>query len=102
MKLLVDSCLSFHAVEAIRQAGHDATWAGEWPSDPGDEQILCIASAESRILVTIDKDFGELVMVQGMLHCGLIRLVGFRARDQGTAILRILQSTNRSFRTGQY
>jgi predicted nuclease of predicted toxin-antitoxin system len=62
------------------------------PSDPGDPRILKAAADESRILVTIDKDFGELVIVQGMLHPGLIRLVGFRAGEQGQAILRLLSA----------
>jgi len=38
-------------------------WAGEWPEDPGDEEILERAHVEGRILVTLDKDFGELAIV---------------------------------------
>jgi len=41
-------------------------------------------------MVTIDKDFGELAIVQGMVHFGLIRLVGFRAAEQGAAVVRLL------------
>jgi predicted nuclease of predicted toxin-antitoxin system len=67
-------------------------WAGDWPRDPGDEQILRRAAAESRGLATIDKDFGELLIVQGMLNVGLIRLVGFRSRDQGAALVRLLST----------
>ena len=44
----------------------------------------------SRVLVTIDKDFGELVIVRGMVHIGLIRLVGFRAGEQGSAVVHLL------------
>ena len=62
MKVLLDSCVSGQTAETVRQAGHDVTWAGDWPSDPGDEQILQRAAAESRVLVTIDKDFGELAI----------------------------------------
>ena len=31
--------------------------------DPGDEEILATAYAEGRILITLDKDFGELAVV---------------------------------------
>lgn len=90
MKVLLDSCVSGHAAEAIREAGHDVAWAGDWPSDPGDDEILRVAAEESRVLVTIDKDFGELVIVRGAFHAGLIRLVGFRAGEQGAAVVRLL------------
>ena len=73
----------------MRKAGHDVIWTGEGP-DPGDTVILQRAAAERRILITLDKDFGELAIVQGISHAGLIRLVGFRARDQGPAIVRLL------------
>ena len=37
---------------------------GDWPTDPGDDDILTYAYQEDRILVTLDKDFGELAIVQ--------------------------------------
>jgi predicted nuclease of predicted toxin-antitoxin system len=90
VKVLLDSCIAAPAADIVRQAGHDVTWAGDWPRDPGDEEILRRAVAESRVLATIDKDFGELVIVQGMVHVGLIRLIGFRSRDQGPSLVRLL------------
>ena len=90
MNILLDSCISSLAAELVRKAGHDVVWAGDWPRDPGDEEILRRAAQESRVLVTIDKDFGELIIVKGLLHFGMIRLIGFRARDQGPAIIRLL------------
>ena len=59
-------------------------------SDPGDREILTIAHQEGRVLVTLDKDFGELVMLHGVRHAGIVRLVGFRAREQGDAIRQIV------------
>lgn len=95
MKFLLDSCVSGRLAERLRDAGHDAMWTGDWPADPGDSLILATAAAEQRILVTIDKDFGELAIVQGHPHSGLIRLIGFRVTEQGDAILRII-STHRA------
>jgi len=91
VRVLLDSCVSGVAASAIGLAGHDVVWAGDWPTDPGDEQVLARAAEEARILVTIDKDFGELAVVRGMVHAGMIRLVGFRAADQGAAVVRLLE-----------
>jgi len=39
-----------------------------------DSDILILAVKENRILVTVDKDFGDLVFTKGYAHCGVIRL----------------------------
>ena len=46
-----------------REAGHDVVWAADWPTVPGDKEILRRAHQEARVLVTLDKDFGELAIV---------------------------------------
>ena len=53
-------------------------WSGDWEFDPGDEEILKFAYQSNRVLVTLDKDFGELAILKGLPHYGLIRLSGFR------------------------
>lgn len=90
MKLLLDSCVWGGAKVDLATAGHDVVWAGDWDQDPGDEAILDVARSEGRILVTLDKDFGELAIVHGAKHCGIVRLAGFRAREQGPATLRVV------------
>jgi predicted nuclease of predicted toxin-antitoxin system len=62
--------------------GHDAIWAGDWTPDPGDEAILEFAHRESRILITLDKDFGELAVVFGKPHSGIVRLVDIHPSRQ--------------------
>ena len=42
------------------------------------------------MLITQDKDFGELVIVKGQSHEGIVRLVGFAGREQGDICARIL------------
>ena len=90
MRLLLDACVWKGALAALRGSGHDAAWAGEWPQDPGDDEILAEAHRERRILVTLDKDFGELAVVQRRPHSGIIRLVGIAARRQGAVCIELL------------
>lgn len=91
MKLLLDACVWGGAQYELQAAGHDTAWVGDWKEDPGDDEILVVARAQSRVLVTLDKDFGELVIVRGRPHAGIIRLVGFSAREQARACLLILE-----------
>ncbi len=65
MKILLDSCVWGKARGDLESAGHDVVWVGDWPEDPGDEEILAHACSERRILVTLDKDFGELAVFHG-------------------------------------
>lgn len=91
MKLLLDTCVWGGAQETLSSAGLDVVWTGDWERDPGDQEILAFAHREGRILVTLDKDFGELAIVLGHPHSGIVRLVGFRAREQAIACLRVLE-----------
>jgi predicted nuclease of predicted toxin-antitoxin system len=90
VRLLLDTCVWGKAADELRSAGHDAVWAGEWSDDPGDAEILARAHTDGPVLVTLDKDFGELVIVQGIRHSGLLRIVNTSARKQGNAILDVL------------
>jgi predicted nuclease of predicted toxin-antitoxin system len=90
MKVLLDSCVWGGAREVIAASGHDVQWVGDWEGDPGDSAILNLAHTEGRVLVTLDKDFGELAIVKGAPHAGIIRLVGIRAREQGPVAVQVL------------
>jgi predicted nuclease of predicted toxin-antitoxin system len=89
MKILLDSCVWGKARAELEASGHDVVWCGDWPSDPGDEQILAHAHEQGRGLVTLDKDFGELAVVRGASHSGILRLVGISAHQQAAICLRV-------------
>ena len=91
MRLLLDSCVWGGVRAALAAANHDVEWVGAWAEDPGDEQILARAHTARRILVTLDRDFGELAVVRGAPHSGIIRLVNLAARDQAPACQRALE-----------
>jgi predicted nuclease of predicted toxin-antitoxin system len=43
------------------------------------------------VLVTMDKDFGELAVVRGVSHCGIVRLVDVAASRQAEVCLMVLK-----------
>jgi predicted nuclease of predicted toxin-antitoxin system len=60
MRLLANENFPLDAVETLRADGHDVAWIREDARGVNDEQILQRAQQEERILITFDKDFGEL------------------------------------------
>jgi predicted nuclease of predicted toxin-antitoxin system len=90
MKILLDSCIWGGAKIDLEKAGIDTKWVGDFLKDPGDELIIQLAVRESRVIVTQDKDFGELAIFRGVPHFGIIRLVNFSARQHGIVTVEIL------------
>ena len=50
--------------------------------DPGDRALLDWAAKETRILVTIDTDFGQLIYRENLSHAGLVRLPDVPTRER--------------------
>jgi len=90
MKLLLDTCVWGGAKDELRSIGHDVLWTGDLTEDPGDEDILAQAHRELRVLITLDKDFGELAIRRSLPHSGIVRLVNVGARQQGTVCQQVL------------
>ena len=90
MRLLIDSSFWAPGVLALRQAGHDVEAVSDWPADPGDRAILAYAHARRRILVTLDKDFGDLIVRDGHPHAGLLRLVTVSVHSQASMALEAI------------
>lgn len=86
----MDSCVSSFAVRDLREAGFEVLWIPETGYDPGDKEIIQKAFSENYILVTADKDFGELVFAFNMPCPAIIRLVNIPAKEQGKILLKAL------------
>jgi len=82
MKFLIDRCAGRLIAQWLRSQGHDVVESRERGPDPGDRTVLEWAASESRILVTIDTDFGQLVFLENAPHCGLIRLPDVPAKER--------------------
>ena len=60
MRFLANENFPFDAVEALRQKSHDVVWIRTDAPGISDPEVLHLAQVEERILLTFDKDFGEL------------------------------------------
>lgn len=61
LKFLADECCDTGLVASLRKDGHDVFYVLEEKAGVADEVVLEEAYTKGRILLTEDKDFGELV-----------------------------------------
>ncbi len=74
-KFLANENVAGSAVDAVRQAGFDMTWVKDRAAGASDETVMGMALAEGRVLVTFDKDFGEMAYRRGQdASCGVVLL----------------------------
>ncbi|MFX0195947.1 MAG: DUF5615 family PIN-like protein [Candidatus Hodarchaeota archaeon] len=69
-------------VEYLRSVGHDVSAVAETVPQANDLNMLDRAANEKRILVTSDKDFGELIFRSAKAHHGVVLL---RLHDESPA-----------------
>lgn len=97
---LLDTCVWGGIRAGLISAGHDIVWAGEWKEDPGDDEILARAYRDGRILITLDKDFGELAVVHGQPHAGIVRLVTWSSQQQAVICTLVLDRYGSELQAG--
>lgn len=97
MKFLLDESAEYRIAHALRVRGHDVTAiAHDYPRALPDIEVLAIAVAEQRILITNDRDFGELIVRQKLPHTGVIysRLELAAPVEEKIAVLQRLLSSH--------
>lgn len=97
MQFLANENFPLDAVEAIRQAGHDVAWVRTDAPGSKDPEVLRRAVSERRVLLTFDKDFGNLAFQFGLpANCGIVL---FRLQASSSAVLATLVVTALQSRT---
>jgi predicted nuclease of predicted toxin-antitoxin system len=88
LKFLVDESSGGAIAGYLKDAGHDVLLVGEVMPQADDTEILTRAFEEQRIVITNDKDFGELAVHSGQPNSGVVLL---RLRDEGnTSRVRVI------------
>lgn len=72
MRFLADESCDFAVVRALRAAGHDVAAATESARGADDSVIIDRARDEARLLLTEDRDFGQLVFAAAKDTAGVI------------------------------
>jgi len=89
--ILADENIVADVVARLRADGQDVVWIAELSPSIADGEVLERAAREGRVLVTDDKDFGELVVREGRPHRGvlLLRLHGMPPQERAALVSRV-------------
>ena len=99
MNLLADESIGKSIVDELRRNGHNVLYITEFAPSIDDESVLHQANLNRALLLTEDKDFGELVFRQGLVHMGvvLIRLSGLSLPAKVTSVSTVLATTRTNY-----
>ena len=94
MNLLADESVDKPIVNRLRQDGRNVLSIAELDPSINDEMVLCRANQNGALLITADKDFGELVFRLGQIHAGvvLVRLAGLSPQAKAKIVSAVLVS----------
>ncbi len=74
MRFLADENVSRLVIQRLRADGHEVSSISEMHPGVPDKSVLVTAEVEGRVLITEDRDFGELVVRQRMAVRGVLLL----------------------------
>ncbi|HLF92819.1 MAG TPA: DUF5615 family PIN-like protein [Planctomycetota bacterium] len=103
MKFHANENIEAEAVAFLRSSGHDVTYAAEIQPRASDEDVLARATTEARILITSDKDFGELCFHRALPSCGVVLIRGKDLSADGRIrLLGMLLASKPPLETGSF
>jgi len=93
LKFIADVNVEKPIIDYLSGKGYDVKWIPDYDCQILDKDLLIMAKAENRILITNDKDFGELIFLRNKLSAGiiLIRVKGQGVQNKVKLIKRLLQ-----------
>jgi len=98
MRFLVDECTGPAVAQWLRLQNHDVVSVFDEIRGADDREVIRIANEQNRILITNDKDFGELVFREKKPHNGviLLRLEDERAANKKDVLEHLLEKYENS------
>lgn len=92
MKLLADESVDRPVIARLRHDGHEVAAIAEDSPGVADDKVLARAHGAGIVLLSADKDFGELVYRQRRPHAGvlLLRLSGLSEDEKCELVARAI------------
>jgi predicted nuclease of predicted toxin-antitoxin system len=92
MNWVADESVERPIVERLRREGHAVWYVAEMDPSITDNEVLRHANEQNAMLITADKDFGELVFQKGLSSNGvlLLRLAGLSNETKAQIVSRIV------------
>jgi predicted nuclease of predicted toxin-antitoxin system len=99
MNLLADEGVDKQIVVRLREEGYSVSYVAEMAPGISDDIVLELANKEGSLLLTSDKDFGDLVFRLRRLSAGvvLIRLAGLTPAKKASVISKHSQELAKAF-----
>lgn len=93
MNFFADEGVDGQIVARLRNDGHDVLYAAENIAGTDDDEILQLANKDKRILITRDKDFGELAYRDKKVHSGIIlnRLYELTSEKKAEIVSKVIK-----------
>ena len=88
MKFVADESVDYQIITRLREDGHEVIYIAETQSGASDNAVLTKANLQQAVLLTSDKDFGDLVFRQHLISSGivLLRIAGL-SQERNAAIV---------------
>jgi len=91
VRFLLDVCAASRSLQAaLAELGHDVLSVRDWNPRATDRSVLALAYEDRRILITEDKDFGELVFLLRQPHPCIVRLVEMQVAEKASAMQELI------------
>ena len=100
MNILADESVDRQVVDRLRAEGHDVVYIAEIEPSVSDDVVFDRANEKSALLLTTDKDFGEIVYQKGRLISDgivLIRLSGLAPETKASIVVEAVKLRGAEF-----
>ncbi|MEM1544290.1 MAG: DUF5615 family PIN-like protein [Candidatus Bathyarchaeia archaeon] len=93
MRFLADESVERKVGERLQQEGFDVIFVADVVAGLPDEAVLAIARMQCAVLITADKDFGELIFRRRLPHRGvlLLRLSGMSSNQKAEIVCQVVK-----------